>query len=212
MARRLPTDALPAMATTAPPPWLRLERRVRFGDTDAAGVMHFHQLLRWCHEAWEESLERYGIAASTVFPGAAMAAMAPRPTPEALTDGNRDRNGDGDSNRASVGAADQGPITPPPRPGADPAAVALPIVHCSADYRRPLVCGDRLLILLEPRRLDPMAFEVIYRFQRDGSEEVARGLIRHLAISSGSRRRCPLPEPIQRWLEASALGGGIQPL
>ena len=40
----------------------------------------------------------------------------------------------------------------------------------------------------------------------------ARGLIRHLAISSGSRRRCTLPEPIQRWLEASALGGGIQPL
>ena len=33
-----------------------LERLVHFGDTDAAGVMHFHQLLRWCHEAWEESL------------------------------------------------------------------------------------------------------------------------------------------------------------
>ena len=42
---------------------------VRFGDTDAAGVMHFHQLLRWCHEAWEESLEAQGIAAEAVFPG-----------------------------------------------------------------------------------------------------------------------------------------------
>ena len=33
--------------------WLRLERTVRFGDTDAAGVIQFHQLLRWCHEAYE---------------------------------------------------------------------------------------------------------------------------------------------------------------
>ena len=36
-----------------PPAWLQLHRKVRFGDTDAAGVMHFHQLLRWSHEAWE---------------------------------------------------------------------------------------------------------------------------------------------------------------
>jgi 1,4-dihydroxy-2-naphthoyl-CoA hydrolase len=52
-----------------PPAWLQLKRRVRFGDTDAAGVMHFHQLLRWCHEAWEESLEHYGVAPSSIFPG-----------------------------------------------------------------------------------------------------------------------------------------------
>ena len=40
-------------------------RSVRFGETDAdqgaAGVMHFQQLLRWCHEAYEESLERFGL-------------------------------------------------------------------------------------------------------------------------------------------------------
>ena len=44
-------------AVMTSPTWLQLHRVVRFGDTDAAGVMHFHQLLRWCHEAWEESLE-----------------------------------------------------------------------------------------------------------------------------------------------------------
>jgi 1,4-dihydroxy-2-naphthoyl-CoA hydrolase len=158
----------------APSNWLQLERAVRFGDTDAAGVMHFHQLLRWCHEAWEESLERYGIAASAVFPGA-------------------------------------GPGVVPTDPDAGPAAVALPIIHCQADYLRPIHCGDRLRLDLEPRRLDPMAFEVSTRFQRDGAE-VARGLIRHLAITSVNRRRCTLPEPIQRWLEASALGAGVQPL
>ncbi len=48
--------------------WLLLCRNVRFGETDAAGVMHFHHLLRWCHEAYEESLDRFGIAPTDVFP------------------------------------------------------------------------------------------------------------------------------------------------
>ncbi len=48
--------------------WLVLYRTVHFGDTDGAGVMHFHQLFRWCHEAWEESLEHYGISLSEIFP------------------------------------------------------------------------------------------------------------------------------------------------
>ncbi len=51
-----------------PTDWLLLCRTVRFGDTDAAGVMHFHQLLRWCHVAYEESLERFGLAAEDLFP------------------------------------------------------------------------------------------------------------------------------------------------
>ncbi|MEB3183837.1 MAG: thioesterase family protein [Cyanobacteriota bacterium] len=157
-----------------PDDWLLLCRTVRFGDTDAAGVMHFHQLLRWCHEAWEESLERYGVTAAEIFPAA-----------------------------AASGAGGQGPATSP--------AVALPIVHCSADYRRPLRCGDPLTIRLQPLRIDPMSFEVQSRFSC-GGEEVARGRIRHLAIDAAGRQRRALPEPIQRWLEASSLAGGIQPL
>ena len=48
--------------------WLLLCRTVRFGETDAAGVVHFLQLLRWCHEAYEESLERFGLEPATLFP------------------------------------------------------------------------------------------------------------------------------------------------
>ena len=51
------------------PSWLKIERRVRFSDTDAAGVVHFQHILGWCHQAWEESLEDYGLAAGTIFPG-----------------------------------------------------------------------------------------------------------------------------------------------
>jgi len=147
-----------------PDTWLLLCRTVRFGDTDAAGVMHFQQLLRWCHEAYEESLERFGLAAAEIFP----------------------------------------------RPGQRP-AVALPIVHCSADFLAPLACGDPLAIQLEPQRLDPGTFEVRYHFSSE-QRPVATGLTRHLAINSGTRQRCPLPDPINRWLEASSLGQGIQPL
>ena len=51
------------------PSWLKLERRVRFSETDAAGVVHFQHILGWCHQAWEESLECYGLAAGIIFPG-----------------------------------------------------------------------------------------------------------------------------------------------
>ena len=51
-----------------PKEWLCLKRTVRFGETDSAGVVHFLELFRWCHETWEESLEKYGIALQEIFP------------------------------------------------------------------------------------------------------------------------------------------------
>ena len=51
-----------------PSDWKILTRKVRFGDCDAAGVIHFHNLLRWSHESWEESIEMYGIPFQEVFP------------------------------------------------------------------------------------------------------------------------------------------------
>ena len=48
--------------------WLKSKRTVRFGETDAAGVMHFQKLFTWCHEAWEESLLKYGLNPSDIFP------------------------------------------------------------------------------------------------------------------------------------------------
>ena len=48
--------------------WLILKRKVRFGDCDSAGVIHFHNLLRWAHESWEESIDIYGIPHQYIFP------------------------------------------------------------------------------------------------------------------------------------------------
>jgi len=155
------------MPPPTPSTWLQLKRSVRFGDTDAAGVMHFHQLLRWCHEAYEESLERFGLPAASVFPRPEWAGDSP--------------------------------------------AVALPIVYCQADFRRPLLVGDQLRISLRPEALGPEGFEVGYSFACEG-QPVAQGLTRHLAITVAERQRCPLPEGIRRWLEASGLGEGVRPV
>ncbi|WP_094587401.1 thioesterase family protein [Synechococcus sp. BO 8801] len=146
------------MSPSDPADWLLLCRTVRFGDTDAAGVMHFHQLLRWCHVAYEESLGRFGVVAGEIFPG----------------------------------------------PGRTP-AVALPIVHVSADYLRPLACGNPLAIELRPLQLDGGSFEIRYRFLHD-SQEAATGLTRHVAIEAASRRRTALPASVAQWLEASRTG------
>ena len=143
----------------ARPSWLELPRTVRFGDTDAAGVMHFQQLLDWCHQAWEESLGLYGLPAGSIFPG---------------------------------GRGDQ-------------PSVALPIVHCHADFHAPLKVGDDLLIHLRPIRLDPGSFEVKSHLVL-ADKEVACGCLRHVAIDIRTRHRCGLPDGLERWLEASSLG------
>ena len=69
-----------------PNSWLMLCRSVRFEPVRWRPA--FQQLLRWCHEAYEESLERFGLNAAEIF-----------------------------------------------RPWLY-ARVRLPIVHCSADFRR----------------------------------------------------------------------------
>ncbi len=147
--------------------WLHLNRSVRFGETDAAGVIHFHNLLRWCHEAWEESLQKYGLHSSDVFP-----------------------NGCELQNKLPV---------------------ALPIIHCKADFRAPIKTGDHLEIILLPEKIDLDRFQVKSKFQREG-ENVAIGLVRHVAINPQTRKRCNLPEIINLWIEASSVNVGPRPV
>ena len=140
---------------------------MRFGETDSAGVMHFHHLLRWCHEAWEESLQRYGLHPSNVFPS---------------------------------GLQEDKTLQ-----------VALPVVHCEGKFRSPIENGDHLKIILLPEKIDRCGFQVHSKFQREG-KDVASGLIRHLAITVDTRQRCPLPDNINLWIEASNVNLGPKPV
>ncbi len=144
------------MATTLPP-WLVIRRVVRFGEADPAGVVHFHHLLRWCHEAYEDSLATFGVAAEDIF--------------------------------------------------SNPHA-AVPIIHCQAQYQRPMGHGDFLVIHLDCQQLDPTSFEVRYDFHSH-HQVVATGLTRHLCIHPTTRKRQVLPAAIGRWLAAATLHQGI---
>ncbi|HRD41436.1 MAG TPA: thioesterase family protein [Prochlorococcaceae cyanobacterium AMR_MDS_5431] len=137
-----------------------VKRTVRFGDTDAAGVMHFHKILPWCHEAYEESLEHFGIQSTQVFP-----------QPTTVNDNN--------SNWPSV---------------------LLPIIHCSVDYRVPLVCGDNIIIELNSKIVSFDSFEVYYDIACK-KRTVVQAKTRHLAIQAINRQRCNLPTFIHDWID-----------
>ncbi|HEY9846206.1 MAG TPA: thioesterase family protein [Candidatus Caenarcaniphilales bacterium] len=80
--------------------------------------------------------------------------------------------------------------------------VALPIVHASVDFFRPLLCGDRQVIQLIPKPLTVNQFETTYQFFPAEVPEqlVAQALIRHVCIDPASRTRTAIPGEIQEWL------------
>ena len=137
-----------------------LQRTVRFGETDAAGVVHFLQLFKWCHEAWEESLERYGIALKDIFP----------------------------TNEVNTNQLD----------------VALPVVHCEANYFQPLYVGDTINIELETEKINESSFVLRFKFKKNG-EQIGSTNIKHVSINPITRKKCALSKQINLWLHESSL-------
>ncbi len=138
--------------------WLFLQRTVRFGETDAAGVVHFLQLFKWCHEAWEESLERYGIALKDIFP----------------------------TTQINLSKQD----------------VSLPVVHCEANYFKPLYVGDSINIELYPEKVNDSSFILRFKFKKNG-EQIGTTNIRHVSINPITREKCSLSKQIDLWLNES---------
>jgi len=125
-------------------------RRIRFQDTDAAGVVYFANVLAMCHEAYEESLATSGINLKLFF------------------------------------------TTP---------SVAIPIVHASVDFLRPMFCGDYIVIELMPKVLSENTFEINYKIVSVEAEQLlARALTKHVCIDAISRTRKEIPEEIIAWL------------
>lgn len=72
---------------------------------------------------------------------------------------------------------------------------AVPITHASADFFKPLYCGDRITIELIPRSIDTSRFEINYKL---GS---ATAITRHVVIDPSTRKRKELPVMLSNWLE-----------
>ena len=81
--------------------------------------------------------------------------------------------------------------------------LAIPIVHASVDFFRPMFCGDLLTVQLVPKALNDNSFEIAYEIApapTPESRQLARALTRHVCINPASRSRESLPESMLQWL------------
>ncbi|MEM7065309.1 MAG: acyl-CoA thioesterase [Cyanobacteria bacterium P01_B01_bin.77] len=82
--------------------------------------------------------------------------------------------------------------------------LAVPVVHASVDFRRPLHCGDQLEIALTPTPLDTNTFEICYHLRNTEQKPVATALTRHVCIDSASRQRHEFSPELVQWLQSAA--------
>jgi len=78
--------------------------------------------------------------------------------------------------------------------------LALPVVHASLDFMRPMYCGDNLIISLLPQKIGFAKFEIAYQITLD-EVLVAKAITRHVCIEANTRNKQELPDEIINWLE-----------
>ncbi|MBD2099378.1 thioesterase family protein [Leptolyngbya sp. FACHB-261] len=82
---------------------------------------------------------------------------------------------------------------------------AIPIVHASVDFLKPIFCGDQLTIALTAEQFSGDTFTITYAISTGLPESaVGKALTRHICIDPGSRTRKALPEEIKHWLNPSS--------
>ncbi|MCY7338167.1 MAG: acyl-CoA thioesterase [Chamaesiphon sp.] len=77
---------------------------------------------------------------------------------------------------------------------------AVPIIHVSADFYKPLFCGDRVIIELTPRSIDIHRFEIKYQILSNNLSVLATAITKHIVIDPQTRKRKELPEALNNWL------------
>jgi 1,4-dihydroxy-2-naphthoyl-CoA hydrolase len=80
------------------------------------------------------------------------------------------------------------------------AEVALPIIHASGDFKKPLYCGDRVQVFLTPSQINDNEFQIDYRLCLEQQKVAGMVLTRHVAINLADRRRTNIPPQLQIWL------------
>ena len=78
---------------------------------------------------------------------------------------------------------------------------AVPITHVSADFFRPLFCGDRVIIALVAHSIDSCKFEIKYQILASDAQTVlATATTKHVVIDPSTRKQKELPELLLHWL------------
>lgn len=80
--------------------------------------------------------------------------------------------------------------------------VAIPIVHASVDFFRPMFCGDQVVIYLTPKHLSGNEFSTAYSiFAAPMAEQLlAKAITRNVCIDPVTRTRKELPDEMIQWL------------
>lgn len=77
----------------------------------------------------------------------------------------------------------------------------LPIVHASADYKKPLGVGDFLTIEVSVGKIGETSFSLFYRLMKDKNSMVGSGETVHVAVSKKSGKKISLPKEIRAALK-----------
>lgn len=87
------------------------------------------------------------------------------------------------------------------------AAIAVPITKASIDFYKPMLCGDRIAISLEPNLLSPAEFQIAYHLyfedfegEDQNKKPIAKALTTHVCIDSSTRKRCNLSDRLLKWI------------
>jgi 1,4-dihydroxy-2-naphthoyl-CoA hydrolase len=82
--------------------------------------------------------------------------------------------------------------------------IVVPVSKSEAEYSRPLSCGDKLRVSVQPAMLSDDAYEIRFEITRLGApgKRAARIRTEHVCIDSGTRARRALPEPLAAWVRA----------
>ncbi len=78
--------------------------------------------------------------------------------------------------------------------------VAIPIVHASVDFFRPMFCGDEIFIHLIPKQLASEKFEIAYQILAV-SQLIATAVTKHICIEPINRTRKAMPDEMIQWLQ-----------
>jgi 1,4-dihydroxy-2-naphthoyl-CoA hydrolase len=78
----------------------------------------------------------------------------------------------------------------------------IPVTKSEAEYLRPLVCGDRVRVTVQPEPISDNAYAVRFELTKLGPVEklAARVRTEHVCIGSSSRERQPLPAKLAAWV------------
>ena len=79
----------------------------------------------------------------------------------------------------------------------------IPVSKSSADYLRPLYCGDRVRVTVTPTWLTENSFAIEYEMHRLGTPEKLAATMRtsHVCINPSTRERAELPASLLAWIK-----------